>query len=312
MTVELAGRVALVTGSSRGIGAAIAQALAGQGCAVACAARSTAANPTSTPGTLDAIVDQINGGGGRAIAIPTNLAVDAEVELMVETTVDTFGGIDILVNNAGITIVGDLEIPMKRFDLVMQVNVRGPMLATRAAVPHMRKAGRGHIINVSSLAALLPVAGTMAYGMSKIALEHFTMHAARELQEDGIQVNAFRIDLPIASEGFVANTPGRERGHWEPCEVAAEGVLWMLAQPTSYSGRRESMLEMRQREGIMASRASQPFDGRGEPWHPDPPIVELYNGLAPVHSTTFRESSRISRSGAAGAPDQDESAPRGE
>jgi NAD(P)-dependent dehydrogenase (short-subunit alcohol dehydrogenase family) len=167
----------------------------------------------------------------------------------------------------------------------MAVNLTAPLVASRAAVPHLRSAGGGRILNVSSVAALVPVPGLMSYGISKVGLERLTVDLARQLQDDGIAVNCFRIDLPVASEGFVANTPGLDRSTWEPCEVAAEGILWMLAQPTSYSGRRESMLALRRREGIMASRAAAPA-AAGEP------VTELSDGLAPLSATVFADPRR--------------------
>jgi NAD(P)-dependent dehydrogenase (short-subunit alcohol dehydrogenase family) len=275
------GKAALVTGASRGVGAAVAVALAERGARVACAARSTAATPQRTPGTLDDTVGRIRDAGGTAIAVPTNLADGAEVEAMVATTVTEFGALDIVVNNAAITFVGDLDIPLKKHDLVMKVNFNAPFIAARAAVPHMRGAGGGRILNVSSVAALLPVPGLMSYGVSKIALERMTVDLARQLQGDNIAVNCFRIDLAVASEGFVANTPGVDRSTWEPCEVAAEGILWMLGQPMPYSGRRESMLDLRQREGIMKSRAAAP------PSADQAPTLELFNGLAAAAESMF-------------------------
>lgn len=278
---DLRGKVALVTGASRGVGAAVAVALAEAGASVACAARSTAEAPQRTPGTLDDTVRRISEAGGTAIAVATNLADPAEVEAMVATTVEQLGGLDIVVNNAAITFVGDIDIPQSRHDLVMAVNLQAPLITSRVAVPHLRAAGGGRILNVSSVAALVPFPGLMSYGMSKIALERLTVDLARQLQHDSIAVNCFRIDLPVASEGFVANTPGADRSTWEPCEVAAEGVLWMLQQPASYSGRRESMLGLRQREGIMASQAAVPTDGV--------PVTDLYDGLAADSTTVFEE-----------------------
>jgi NAD(P)-dependent dehydrogenase (short-subunit alcohol dehydrogenase family) len=258
---DLDGKVALVTGASRGVGASVARTLAAAGVRVACAARSTAAAPQRTPGTLDDTVASIEAAGGTALAVPTNLARAEDVEAMVACTVEAYGRLDILVNNAAVTFVGDVDIPSARHDLVMEINLRAPFLAARAAIPHMRRAGGGRILNVSSLAALVPVPGLMSYGVSKIGLERLTVDLARQLHADGIAVNCFRIDVAVASEGFVANTPGVDRSGWEPCEVPAEGILWMLLQPLEYTGRRESMFHLLEREGIMASKAERPTSG---------------------------------------------------
>ncbi len=283
--MDLRGKVAIVTGASRGVGAALALALAREGCSVACAARSTADSPQRTPGTLDdtvASANEVAAHGAQAFAVPTNLAVQAEVEGMVATTVAHFGGVDILVNNAAITFVGGLDQPLKRHDLTMEVNYRAPLLAIREAYPSMAARGGGAIINVSSQAALLPLPDMLAYGTSKLALEHLTLDAARELHPMGIAVNCFRIDVPVASEGFVANTPGADRSGWEPSEVPVEGILWMLRQPPSYTGHRESMYVLRQREGIMASQA----EGRGSGTIP---TTELFDGLFDMQTSIMRE-----------------------
>jgi NAD(P)-dependent dehydrogenase (short-subunit alcohol dehydrogenase family) len=268
---DLRGKVAIVTGASRGVGAATAVALAEQGCAVVCAARATAANPLRLPGTIDETVARIEAIGGDALAIPTNLVVEDDIVRMVAQAASHFGRVDLLVNNAAITFIGDLSIPLKRYQLVMDVNVRAPLIATREVAPHLRAAGGGSILNVSSAAAMVPIPGMMAYGMSKLALEHLTLDAARELHPDNVCVNCFRIDVSVASEGYVANAPAAEHATWEPTEVAAEGIVWMLRQVLPYSGRRESMQVLRAREGIMASRVD-----RGN----RPPIpTELVDGL---------------------------------
>ena len=278
--MELDGRVALVTGASRGVGAAVAVALADAGCRVALAARSTAAEPRRTPGTLDATLARITERGGEAIAVPTDLSDADAVVAMVERTHSHFGRLDVLVNNAAVTFVGDLDIPMSRHELIMAINLHAPFVAMRTARPHLEAQG-GAVVNVSSVAALYPHAGLMSYGMSKVALERLTVDAARQLAPAGVAVNCFRIDVPVASEGFVANTPGVDRSTWEPPEVAAEGIVWMLRQPSTYTGRRESMYHLARREGIMASRAERP--------HPDAPPTELYDGLAETGEEIFRD-----------------------
>jgi citronellol/citronellal dehydrogenase len=256
--VNLGGKVAIVTGASRGVGAAAAVALAEEGAAVACAARATDDSPLRLPGTIDATVKRITDAGGDAFAVPTNLAQDDDIDAMVATTVERFGRLDILVNNAAITFPGDIDVPMKRYELMMSVNLRAPLVAARAAVPHMSRQGEGAILNVSSAAALSYIPGLMVYGMSKIALEHLTVSLATQLQPQRIAVNTFRIDVPVASEGFVANTPGWDHSEWEPTEVPAEGIVWMLRQPPSYTGNNVSMAALRDEQGIMASRVESP------------------------------------------------------
>jgi NAD(P)-dependent dehydrogenase (short-subunit alcohol dehydrogenase family) len=279
--MDLKDKVALVTGASRGVGAATAVALAEAGCDVACAARSTAEHPQKTPGVIDDTVGRVRAAGRDALAVPTNLAVGDEVERMVRTTHEHFGRLDILINNAAISFVGDLDVTLKRHDLMMEVNLRAPFIAIREAAEIMKAQGNGAIINVSSLAALHPFPDQLSYGMGKIALERLTVDAAKHLQQYGIAVNCFRIDIAVASEGFLANTPTADHSGWEPPSVAAEGILWMLQQPVEYSGRRESMYHLREREGIMQSQLEQPYAGPPTP-------QELYNGLAPLeHYSIF-------------------------
>ena len=228
------------------------------GCKVVCAARATDAAPVPIPGTIDETVRRIRDAGGEAIAVPTNLAKDAEVEHMIAATVEQLGPVDVLVNNAAITFPGDLDLDMKRFDLVMQVDLRAPLVAIRAVMPSMKARRTGAILNVSSIAGLNYFPGLMSYGMAKAALEHLTVSAAHQLRPFDIAVNTFRIDVPVASEGFVFNLPDADHSDWEPSEVAAEGIVWMLEQPPSYTGHNVGMARLRADQGIMASRAARP------------------------------------------------------
>ena len=278
---DLDGKVAIVTGASRGVGAATAKALAAAGCAVACAARSTRDRPQRTPGTIEDVVDEIRDAGGTALAVPTDLSDPAQIEAMVADTLAGLGRLDIIVNNAAVTFVGDLDIAMKRHDLIMAINLQAPLLACRAAVAPMRASGGGRMLNVSSLAALVPVPGLMSYGISKIGLERLTVDLARQLAPDRIAVNCFRIDVPVASEGFLANAPRADHSSWEPSAVAAEGILWMLTRPDDYSGRRESMAALRRRESIMATQAAVPYD--------TVPPTELHDGLVTDGDTVFED-----------------------
>ena len=255
--MELRGAVALVTGASRGVGRAIAVALAEAGADVACAARATDVSPLKLPGTIDETVRAVEQRGRRGLAIPTDLSKPDQVAAMVARTITTFGRLDVLVSNAAITFPGDLELPMKRWNLVLDVNLRAPLLAMKAALPGMIARRHGAILNVSSAAAVMAVPGLLVYGVSKAALERLTTGAAEELRPHGIAVNCFRIDVPIASEGFVYNAPELDKSDWEPTEVGADGALWMLGQPAEFTGQIKSITDLRREYGVACSRLAQ-------------------------------------------------------
>jgi NAD(P)-dependent dehydrogenase (short-subunit alcohol dehydrogenase family) len=252
--MDLRGAVALVTGASRGVGRAIAVALAAAGADVACAARATDASPLRLPGTIDATVREVKAHGRRGLAVATDLSRPAEVEAIVAHTIEHFGQLDVLVNNAAITFPGDIDLPMKRWDLVIEVNLRAPVLAIRAALPGMIERRCGAILNVSSAAAVMPVPGLLVYGVSKAALERLTTGVAENVRTQGVAVNCFRIDVPLASEGFVYNAPELDKSDWEPTEVGAEGALWMLSQPPEFTGQVLGITHLRQQHGVAHSR----------------------------------------------------------
>ena len=268
---DLSGKVVLITGASRGVGAAIAVAAAAKGAKVACAARSTKASPKPLPGTIDETVEAVVAAGGEALAIPTDLTSADDIEAMVAAPVEAWGRLDVVVNNAAVTFVGEVDVPLKRYDLIMDINLRAPLLTVRAALPHLRAAGRGRILSLSSQAALRPVPGLMSYGMSKLALERMTTDLARQLHPDRIAVNCFRIDIPVASEGTLANMGDIDLSDWEPTSVPADGIIWMLEQPDQYSGRCESMWDLRHREQIMPTRAEREYTTK--------PPLQFINGL---------------------------------
>jgi len=181
---ELAGRVAIVTGAGAGIGAGIAVALAEAGAAVAVA---DIDEPTAAS-TASAIAET----GGRALALGADVAEASEVDEMVRRTVAALGGVDILVNNAGIAtteLVEDLD--EVRWRRVLDVNLTGPFLCSKAVLPHMRSRGWGRIVNIASVAAKrISVTGSASYTASKAGLLGFTRHLAYEVAGYGINVNA--------------------------------------------------------------------------------------------------------------------------
>ena len=244
------GKTAVVTGASRGIGKATAILLGSFGANVACAARATAENQFKIPGTVDETAEKVNEAGGEGLAISTDLSKSEDIENMVATTAEHFGGIDILVNNAAVTFAGDMEMQIKHFDLIYNINVRAPFLVSSLAKPYLAKDG-GRILNISSVSSRFYIPNMMAYGMSKAALDHLTVSMAAQYKAQNIAVNCFRIDTQVASEGYVMNAPDADHSSWLPTSVAAEGICWMLAQPDAYTGQIEDMLELGERTKCM-------------------------------------------------------------
>jgi len=181
-TTPLTGKVALVTGGSRGIGAAIAQRLAADGAAVAI-------TYSSGQQKAEEVVRAIESAGGRAAAIRADATDAAAVRNAVSQTVSTLGGIDILVNNAGVAIMAPIDqFPLEEFDRLTAVNVRAVFVASQEASRHMKEGGR--IITIGSTNAdRMPFAGGSVYAMSKAAVAGLTRGMARDLGPRGITVN---------------------------------------------------------------------------------------------------------------------------
>jgi len=236
--MDVQNKVAVVTGASRGIGKAIAVALAAAGADVVCTARSSEASPSKLPGTIDQAAREVEALGRRALAIPMNLAKEEEIEAMARRTLAEFGRIDILVNNAAVSAPGSfLDVPPKHWDLVMKVNVRGVYLCTKAFLPTMVDQRSGCIINISSYASQVVGDWGLAYSVSKAALERMTTGLAAELQSYDIAVNALQIERFVASEGFVYLTPGANHSTWDDPAVVGEAVLWMIRHDPTYTGQ---------------------------------------------------------------------------
>ncbi|MCE2531516.1 MAG: SDR family NAD(P)-dependent oxidoreductase [Acidimicrobiia bacterium] len=264
--MNFSGKTAIVTGASRGIGAAIAVELGRRGANVVCAARASAANPLRLPGTVDETAQAINEAGGVGLAVPCDLTGDGDIEHLITVTVERFGRLDMLVNNAAVSFGGDLDIPMKRFDVLMRINVRAPLVATRLAQPHLAAApDGGRILNVGSVTATGYFPTMLTYGMSKAALEHLTVTSAAVLAPDGIAVNCYRIDVQVASEGYVMNAPDADHSTWADTATAADGALWMLSQPTDWTGWIVPMLALAEHVPSIARLGQDQFTPTG-PW----------------------------------------------
>src|ERR1051326_5203971 len=188
--LPLQGRVAIVTGASRGIGRAIALGLARAGCTVVVAAQSTE-SPDKLPGSIFTVAEEIERAGGKALPIQVDVRDEAQIEQMAIRAREQFGRIDVLVNNAGALFWKPLiETPAKRFDLVMGVNARAAFLCCRAVMPSMIEQRFGHIINMSPPLDLAIVRGRIAYAMSKLGMTLLSHGLAAELRPHNIAVNS--------------------------------------------------------------------------------------------------------------------------
>ncbi|MCW1924952.1 glucose 1-dehydrogenase [Luteolibacter arcticus] len=196
MSGKLSGKTAVVTGASKGIGAAIAKHLAAAGAKVV-------VNYSSSPAAAEEVVAGIAANGGSAIAIKANVADPGEVQQLFAEAVAAFGPIDILVNNAGVFDFKPIEaIAPEHFHRLFEINVLGPILATQEALKHFNPAG-GSIINTSSTVSTHSPAGTGVYNATKSAVDGLTRTFSKELGPKGIRVNSINPG-PTESEGVHA------------------------------------------------------------------------------------------------------------
>ncbi len=243
-------QVVVVTGASRGIGRQIALDFAAAGANVVVTARTSESAPARIPGTIEGTAREVQELGRRALPIICDVTSEEQVRAMAERTLKEFGRCDILVNNAGISSPAPFhETPLKRWDLVMNVNLRGPVMCMQAFLPHMIERKAGRIINVSSILAEAMLPGMVSYSVSKIALEKLTWYAGEELKGFNIPVNALRIELMIATEGWVLRNPGADLSGWEKPDAASEAALWMATQLPSFTGKTVTIGDVRKALG---------------------------------------------------------------
>ncbi len=192
MSESLKGKTIFITGGSRGIGKAIALRAAADGANIVIAAKTDKPH-RKLPGTIHTAAEEIRAAGGQALAVKMDIRDEHQVQAAVEETVATFGGIDALVNNASaITLAGTLDVPMRRFDLMFGVNVRGTYAASQAALPHLLKSDNPHILNLAPPINLDPrwFKDHCAYTMSKYGMSMCVLGMAAEFRESGVAVNA--------------------------------------------------------------------------------------------------------------------------
>ncbi len=222
MEAKLEGRTALVTGGSKGIGYGIASALVGAGAAVAISAR-------TEEEVRDAAGRLTEQGPGRAVGIRADVRSRSEVGEMVSRTVDELGGLDVLINNAGVGHFGAVgEIPVEKWDQVIETNLSGVFYCCHEALPHLRKSGDAWIINIASLAGKNPFAGGAAYNASKFGLVGFSEALMMDVRHDGIRVNYI---MPgSVSSYFGGGSPGEDEWKIQPEDIG-KMVLDLLAYP---------------------------------------------------------------------------------
>lgn len=232
---DLKGKTLFITGASRGIGEAIGLRAARDGANVVIAAKTTVAHP-KLPGTIYTAAEQIEAHGGRALAVPTDVRDEVQIEAAVTQAVERFGGIDICVNNASaIFLAGTIETPMKRFDLMYGVNARGTFATSKACLPHLLNADNPHILNLSPPLNMEArwLKNHVAYTMSKYGMSLCVLGMAAEFKEDGVAVNALWPRTTIATAA-VQNLLGGDaviKGSRTPA-IVADAAHWILTQPS--------------------------------------------------------------------------------
>ncbi len=235
MHIDLADKVAIVTGGSRGIGRAIALELAASGASVVVNYRTGATE-------ADAVVAQITEAGGKAVAFQADVSDSTTIEPLIKAATDTFGGLHILVNNAGIAR-DNLLMRMKddEWDAVIDTNLRGAFLLTRAAMRPMMRARWGRVITITSVIGLIGNAGQSNYAAAKAGLIGFTKSVAREMASRGITANAIApgfVDTAITAtlnetqrEAIMASIP---LGRWGQTEDIARTVTFLASDAAGY------------------------------------------------------------------------------
>ncbi len=262
----LQGKTVFITGGSRGIGKAIALRAARDGANVVIAAKTKVPNP-KLPGTIYSAAEEIEAAGGKALALPCDIREEDAVRAAVAQAVERFGGIDVLVNNASAIHLADTAgTPMKRFDLMTGVNVRGTFLCTQACLPNLEKAANPHVLVLSPPLSMRArwFAPHVAYTIAKYGMSMCVLGMAEELKSRGIAVNALWPRTVIATAAL--NLLGGEETarHGRQPEIVADAAHAILVRPS-----RECTGNFFIDEDVLRSEGVQDFDRyavkRGEP-----------------------------------------------
>lgn len=234
--MSLEGRVAFITGASRGVGKHVALALAKRGCDIVAVAKSTMSTEL-LPGSVNETADEVRALGRRALALGVDVRDDEAVEAAVAHTIAEFGRIDILINNAGaLHWRSMLDTPMRRFDLVMGVNVRGSFSCARAVLPHMIEQGWGHIINMSPPIEPEASGGKIAYAISKFGMTLIAHGLADEVRQHNVACNALWPATLIESFATINHQLGGP-AMWRKADILADATVAIVErEPREFTG----------------------------------------------------------------------------
>jgi citronellol/citronellal dehydrogenase len=232
---DLKGKTLFVTGASRGIGKSIALRAAQDGANIVIAAKTVELHP-KLPGTIHSAAAEVEASGGRALACQVDVRFEDQIHQAVEHAAQRFGGIDILVNNASaISLTGTVDTPMKRFDLMHQVNVRASFACAQACLPYLRRSANPHILNLAPPLNFSPgwFAPHLAYTLSKYGMSLCVLGMSEEFRREGIAVNALWPRTIIATSA-VQNLLGGERAvrRSRRPEIVAEAAACILSRPS--------------------------------------------------------------------------------
>ena len=235
--MKLDGKVAIVTGSSRGLGKAIAIGFAREGANVVVAAR-TDVEDERMPGTIYKTADEVQASGRQSLPIKCDVTNEQSINDMVQKALGEFGHIDILVNNAGVAFYYPvIETPLKRWELVLRVNLIGAFLCAKAVLPGMIQQRSGSIINISSLAADERDGGTVstgvAYAVAKAGLDRFTWGLAAEVGQHNIAVNAIKPQGVVDTEGMRYWMQDADKSQWQSPEKMTKATIFLAGQNAS-------------------------------------------------------------------------------
>lgn len=235
--MKMQDKVAIITGASRGIGREIALKLASEGCSIVIASKTAEPHP-KLPGTIFTVAEEVEKAGGKALPIQTNVREEHEVKAMVDKTLEKFGRIDYMINNAGaLWWYPVLQTPAKRFDLVMDVNIRGTFLCSQAVLPTMIEQKFGHIVNMSPPISFKVLEGKVAYMISKFGMTMITYGLAEEMRENNIAVNSLWPVTIIESQASINFGLG-DRSMWRKADIMADATYHLLlTDPAECTGQ---------------------------------------------------------------------------